>query len=137
MKTQTNKESCSYIHFSFDDKKKLVVLCFRGNVTRETLDDSLIQLIKHPRFQYNMNACYDFSESFPEATVKDLQEHALFVSRYVNQRGQSYQLALVASETLEHALLNVYKLLVAKTSVEVETFYSVESAKRWLVNKNK
>ncbi len=79
-----------------------------------------------------MNACYDFCEAIIETDMKELEQHAEFVSQHTHRRGTSYKLAMVTDETLNSALLNVYRLLISKTTIEAEVFGSKKQALHWL-----
>jgi len=111
-------------------------LTFNGAVSKATLNDSFLHLIAHPEFKYNMNACCDYCNAYPEAEMADIEEHAQFVAKNLIKRGFNYKLALVANDTLNRALLAVYKLLISKTSVDVEVFSSKEKAVLWLMSKD-
>lgn len=110
----------------------IAFLKFENVVTLDSINYAFIELINHPDFKHNMNACYDYSSAMIETAIRDVERHAQFVSKYLDKRGSSYRLALVSDETLNSALLNVYRLLISKTEVEAEVFTSKPMAVRWL-----
>ena len=83
-----------------------------------------------------MNACYDYSHANSEVEMAAIQEHSQFVAKHLDLRGQNYKLALVSNDTLNNALLSVYKLLISKTSVEAEVFCDKAKAIRWLTEES-
>lgn len=107
-------------------------LRFFGGVTLEIANNAFMQLLDHSLFRHNMHACYDFSEAIIETDMKELEQHAEFVSQHTHLRGTSYKLAMVTDETLNSALLNVYRLLISKTTIEAEVFGSKKQALHWL-----
>ena len=107
-------------------------LRFFGCVTLEIANNAFKQLLDHSLFRHNMNACYDFCEAIIETDMKELEQHAEFVSQHTHRRGTSYKLAMVTDETLNSALLNVYRLLISKTTIEAEVFGSKKQALHWL-----
>ncbi len=129
-------ELYSFLDLKINTGKGYAELSFSGSVTRSMLDDSFIQLLEHPDFKYNINACYDYSNAYPEMEMAEIEEHAQLVSKYFLKRGPSYKLALIANDTLNNALLAVYKLLISKTSVEAEVFSQKSRAIRWLENED-
>ncbi|MDQ7048156.1 MAG: hypothetical protein Q9M92_00915 [Enterobacterales bacterium] len=116
----------------FDNELGIVFLKFENEVTLDSLNYSFIELINHPDFKHNMNACYDYSNAIIETAIRDVERHAQYVAKYLDKRGSSYRLALISDETLNSALLNVYRLLISKTEVEAEVFTSKPMAIRWL-----
>lgn len=109
-------------------------IVFYGNVSRKLLDHTFIQLIEDPEFHYNLNAIYDYTDAFTDMEMSTIEEHAQFVAHNLHKRGKTYKLALVASDTLSVALLEVYKLLISKTSVEAEVFTSKRRAVNWIID---
>lgn len=109
-------------------------IAFNGPITRKLLDDTFLSLIDSPGFRHNMNAIYNYCNAYSELEMSEIQEHAQFVSHHLGKRGNAYRLALVASDTLNIALLEVYKLLVSKTSVEVEVFSKHSKAIDWITS---
>ncbi len=115
-----------------DTESGIAFLTFENEVTLDSINYAFIELINHPDFTFNMNACYDYSNAMIETAIRDVERHAQFVAKYLDKRGNSYRLALVSDETLNSALLNVYRLLISKTEVEAEVFTSKPMAVRWL-----
>ena len=111
---------------------KYADLAFFGGVTLEIANDAFIELLEHRLFRHNMHACYDFTQAIIETDMKELEQHAEFVSHYTHQRGTTYKLAMVTDETLNSALLNVYRLLISKTTIEAEVFSRKKQALLWL-----
>jgi hypothetical protein len=105
---------------------------FYGSVTLELLNQSFMSLLKSPFFIHNMNACYNFCDATIETDMKNLEEHAQFVSENLETRGLTYQLALVSNETINRAFLSIYKLLISKTQVDAEVFSTKKQAELWL-----
>ena len=109
-------------------------LRFFGPITRELLDQTFLELIKSKDFKVNFNAVYNYCDAYSDLEMSEIQEHAQFVGHHLGARGNSYKLALVANDTLNMALLEVYKLLVSKTSVEVEVFSEHQRAVDWITS---
>ncbi len=109
-------------------------LKFYGPITRKLLDQTFLELIQAKDFKANFNAIYDYCDAYSDLEMPEIQEHAQFVSHHLGARGKSYKLALVANDTLNMALLEVYKLLVSKTSVEVEVFSEHWRAVDWIIS---
>ncbi|MGX5174804.1 hypothetical protein ACUR5C_12350 [Aliikangiella sp. IMCC44653] len=111
-----------------------VDIAFDGGVSVSLLNQVFMELIAHSQFKYNLNACYDYSNAYPDISMPEIEEHASLVQQNLHLRGSTYKLALVATDTLASALLSVYKLRISKTSVEAEVFSSKKSAITWLLN---
>ena len=107
-------------------------LIFKGSVTLEIINNAYLKLIGHPLFRKDMNACYDYTDAIIETNICELEEHSEFVSHYASHRGASYKLAMVSNETLNTAILNVYKLRICTNNVEAKIFSSKKQALNWL-----
>ena len=105
---------------------------FNGRVSLEIANGAFTDLLEHKLFKHNINACYDFTDAIIETDMKELEQHAEFVSQHVHRRGTHYKLAMVTNETLNSALLNVYRLLISKTTIEAEVFATKKQALSWL-----
>jgi len=116
----------------FDTESHYVSINFTGVITLELMNSSFEALLKHPEFTYNINACYDYTNNLIEIDMVDVERHAQFVSRHLEQRGMTYKVAMIANETLNNALLAVYKLKISKTDVEAAVFTSKTEATEWL-----
>ncbi len=123
-------------YLSIDKNRGYADFIFSDSVSLEVVNNAFLDLIKHPSFRHNMDACYDYSDAIIETTMQEVEKHAQFVGQYTDKRGGHYKLALVSNETLNSALLNVYKLLISKTSIEVEVFGSRRQALNWLNKRN-
>jgi predicted DNA binding protein len=113
--------------------KNYASLSFFDEISKTSLDNSFLTLLNHPKFKRNMNACYDYSSAYSGLSMQEIEEHAHFVSQNLKLRGGNYKLALISNDTLNNALLSVYKLLIAKTSVEAEVFSHKTKAIEWLM----
>lgn len=133
MPVSRQEDLFSSVDIRYNESGRFFDLTFRGGVTLEILNNSFIRLIEHPQFFYNVNACYNYSKAYPEIEMPGIEEHAHFVSKHLGMRGQSYKLAMIAEDTLNIALLSVYKLLISKTPVEAEVFARKTKAVRWLM----
>ena len=136
MTIQTKANNHSFLDVSIIKNARFAEVTFKGGITREILDDSFYRVIKHSNFKFNMNACYDFSNAYSELEMPAIQEHSQFVAAHLGQRGRHYKLALISNDTLNNALLSVYKLLISKTSVEAEVFGNKAKAIRWLTSED-
>jgi len=134
MNTEKSSQLVSRYEIIFDIKRGFAELSFHGSVDLELINTAFLGLMNHPSFRHNMNACYDYDKAIIETDMRDVEQHAQFVSQYLNERGSQYRLALVSNETLNSALLNVYRLLISKTEVEAEVFGSKKQALQWLTN---
>lgn len=132
MPISKHEELTSSVDIRLNQNGSYFELTFRGDVTLDCLNSSFIRLIEHPQFIYNVDACYDYRLAHPDLEMSEIEEHAQFVAQYLTKRGRDYKLAMVADDTLNTALLSVYKLLISKTPVEAEVFSSKISAIRWL-----
>jgi hypothetical protein len=119
---------------TFNQSGGYVDIVFRGGVSVSLLNQVFTELISHPQFKYNLNACYDYSDAYPDISMPEIEEHASLVQQHLHIRGSTYKLAMVATDTLASALLSVYKLRISKTSVDAEVFNSKKPAIRWLVS---
>ncbi len=132
MKIVEQRHLNSHFEIYIDKGAGYADLLFHGGVSLEVINESLLSLIGHPAFRHNMNACYDYSDAIIETTMRDVENHAHFVEEYTGKRGANYKLALVTNETLNAAILNVYKLRISKTSIEAEIFGTKKQALTWL-----
>lgn len=132
MESKVLKQDDSEVTITIHEKDGYADISFRGAITRRLLDNTFLSLIDSPGFQFNLNAVYDYCNAYSELEMSEIQEHAQFVGSHLGQRGNAYKLALVANDTLNYALLEVYKLLVSKTSVEVEVFSDHTKAVQWI-----
>jgi|GEM_PF-2175160 len=130
-----DEEISTQVNLSIGENSQFAELTFNGSVSRKLMDDSFFLLIDHPNFKRNMNAYYDFSDVFIELEMSEIQQHAQFVASRLNIRGGSYKLALISNDTLNYALLEIYKLLISNTSVKAKIFHSVKQARLWLSRK--
>ena len=110
-------------------------IVFEGEIDMVAINNSYLALIDHPSFKHNMNVCNDYSNAILLVSMPELQEHVNFVSRYSEQRGHTYKLAMVSNETVSSAFLGLYKVRISESKVDSETFGSTKSALRWLENK--
>ena len=110
-------------------------ITFQGYITIELIRRAFLKLIEHPLFKKNMDVCYDYSKAIIETNICDVDAHSQFVFEYAESRGSSYKLAFVSNETLNSALLNIYKLKISKTNIDVKLFGSKKQAYIWLEKK--
>jgi hypothetical protein len=122
------------VSLKIDKKNRVAQIEFKGQVTPELLDKTFQDLMTHRDFEQNMHACYDYSQAYPGMEMSEIEEHAQFVAKNLHRRGCNYRLALVSDDTLNYALLNVYKLLIAKTPVEAEVFKDKTEALNWIAD---
>ena len=122
----------SQFEINITEDTSFAEVVFYGSVTLEILNQSFLSLLKSPAFIHNMNVCCNFCDAIIETDMQDIEYHSQFVAKHLKQRGLTYQLALVSNETLNSAFLGIYKLLISKTQVDVETFSSIPQAKLWL-----
>jgi len=133
MPVSPQNELFSSLELRFNQSGGFADLSFRGAITLELLNNAFMRLIEHPLFNFNMNACYNYCDAYPEIEMPDIEEHAHFVAQHLSERGQTYKLAMVTDDTLGTALLSIYKLLIARTAVEAEVFSRKTHAVRWLM----
>jgi len=122
----------SQYQMAFDTQHGYVSISFTGDITLDLMNSCFGALLQHSKFSNNMNACYDYTDRLIEIDMVDIEKHAQFVARHLDQRGTTYKVAMIANETLNNALLAVYKLLISKTDVEAEVFTSKTQATEWL-----
>lgn len=122
----------SAVDLRFHTKSNYVEMSYRGAITVSSLNKGFENLVRHPSFVFNMNTLADFSDAYPEIEMPGIEAHAQFVQERLPIRGSTYKLAMVTNDTLGTALLSIYKLLMARTSVEVEVFSRKLQAIRWL-----
>ncbi len=127
-----NSQQKSY-QVIIDKKSEYADLRFTGGVTLAIANQAFSDLLSHKLFKCNIPAIYDFSGAIIETDMKELEQHAAFISQHIQRRGTHYKLAMVSSETLNSALLNVYRLLISKTTIEAEVFASKKQALHWLL----
>ena len=132
MKSFNQNEDYSRYEILIESNKDYVEVRFFGGVTLDLVNSAFLELLGHQSFRHNMNACYDYTDAIIETDMKELEQHADFVGQYLHRRGSHYKLALVTNETLNSALLNVYKLLISKTTIEAEVFGSKKQSLIWL-----
>ncbi|TQV74989.1 hypothetical protein FLL45_08585 [Aliikangiella marina] len=123
----------SAVDIKFDKQANYADMSYRGAITLTCLNDSFEKLVKHPQFDFNMNTLADFTDAYPEIEMPGIESHAQFVQERLSVRGSTYKLAMVTNDTLGTALLSVYKLLMARTSIEIEVFSRKVQAVRWLL----
>jgi len=132
MEIDQEKKATSSFEINISQGKTFAEIIFHGAVTLEILNQSFLDLLNHPHFVQNINACNNFCDAVIETDMQNIEKHAQFVSQYLAKRGFSYQLALVSDETLNNAFLSIYKLLISKTEVYAEVFSSPKQALLWL-----
>ncbi len=115
-------------------ERNIAHIIFSGEIGIEEVKNAYLALIDHPTFKYNMNVCNDYSNAILLVSILELQEHAVFVSQYSEQRGSTYKLAMVSNETISSAFLSMYKVRISKSKVDSGIFGSTKSALRWLKN---
>ena len=130
------RELATGAEVSFNESGEFIELNYSHGITAESLNDAYIKLLEHPNFVYNINACYDFLDAYPDMEMSDIEEHALFVSRLHQQRGNDYKVALVTSDPLTTALLKAFNLLTTKNNLKAKLFNDKDRAKRWLARKD-
>ncbi|TQV89616.1 hypothetical protein [Aliikangiella coralliicola] len=136
MASQKQQQQASSLTITINQTGDYADLIFDGPVTKELLNESFVKLTQHPQFKFNINACYDYLNAYPEIGMAEIEEHAYFVSSHLNNRGFNYKLAMVANDTLCKALLSVYKLLISKTPVDAQVFTCKTEAIRWLMSED-
>lgn len=119
-------------YIGIDINVSIADITFSSNITLPVLNASFMELIEHPNFKRNINACYDYSDIYIDLEMPEIQQHAQLVVAYGDKRGRNYKVAMVANETLNTALLGVYKLMTAKSPVEAEVFTTKKQALKWL-----
>ncbi len=129
----SSSSNASHYQIMFDTTHSYVYIKLFGEVTLELMNDSFLDLISRSDFSSNMNACYDYTDTLIEIPMIDVEQHAQFVAKHFERRGSSYKVAMVANETLNNAILAVYKLLIVNTKVEAEVFTSKKKAIDWLI----
>jgi len=122
----------SHFEITIHREAQFAELVFNGAVDSAVLNNAFVRLVEHPQFRQNLNALYDYSDAHPDVEMQEIEEYAQFVASLSQRRGANYKLALVADDTLNTALLNVYKLLIAKTTVDAEVFSQRSRAMGWL-----
>lgn len=128
----TGVSGTSTFELTLNQSEQFALFAFSGGVTRQLLEDAFEKFLDHPAFSYNMNACWDFCEAYPEIEISEIQTFSQFINQHLPKRGINYKLAFVANDTLNFALLDVYKLLMSCTQIEVEIFASQKKAYTWL-----
>ncbi|MBV1911820.1 MAG: hypothetical protein KUG78_21180 [Kangiellaceae bacterium] len=136
MKLASQNVASTRYKIKVDSQNDYAVIRFLGGVTLELANSAFLDLLDHRSFRQNMDACYDFTGAIIEMDMKELEQHAEFVAQHLHQRGSHYKLAMVTDETLNSALLSVYKLLISKTSVDAEVFGSTKQSLVWLNSKD-
>lgn len=136
MKFVNPNDAYSRFEVIINNKNSFADVRFFGGVTLELANSALLQIMEHHSFRHNMDACYDFTDAIIETDMKELEQHSEFVRQHVGRRGSHYKLALVTDETLNSALLNVYKLVISKTTIEAEVFGSKKQSLIWLNSKH-
>ncbi|MDH5433804.1 MAG: STAS/SEC14 domain-containing protein [Gammaproteobacteria bacterium] len=111
---------------------KTAIVKFHGKVGKESLESSFVDLLSHEDFVKNANACYNYSNAYFSANMQEIEKHAQFVNERREERGDSYKLAFVTRDKLTKTLLEIYKLLIAHTAVEVKVFTIHKRAVEWI-----
>lgn len=120
------------VSLNINKEKHLAEIVFQGQVTQQLLDETFQALMGHKDFKKNLHACYDYSQAYPGMDMSEIEEHAQLVAKNLSRRGSHYKLALVSDDALNFALLNIYKLLIAKTPVEAQVFQDKDKALGWI-----
>jgi len=108
---------------------------FYDDITIGKLQEAINELHTRQNYQKNMSLCYDFSAAIINISMKEIEQHAERVMRFIDKGGDDHKLALVSNESLACALLNYYRLLTSKSSVDVEVFSTCRQANIWLASK--
>lgn len=109
-----------------------VLVEMKGDISLKDLIDCFSSLVRHPSFVFNMSACYDFTKAFGEVNMKSKDLFSQFSIAMEEKRGDSYYLALVHSDPLTKASLELYKLSFARRKVDIEIFSSRATAIEWV-----
>ncbi|WP_444995174.1 hypothetical protein [Aliikangiella sp. IMCC44359] len=133
MSSELQKGSDYLVELHFNRSGGFIDVILDGGITLAVLNDTFERLLKHARFEFDMNACYDFTRAYPDLGMSDIGKHASFVSKNQYRRGTHYKLALVSNDTLGTALLSIYKSLISHTPIDVEVFVKKTQAIQWLI----
>lgn len=136
MHSQNKTDLERFVEIQFNRTGSYMDIVFHHGVSIEMLNQAFVKMVEHQDFEFNINACYDYINAFPEMDVSELENHADFISQWKHRRGNNYKLALVAGDNLSAALLHVYKLSISKTPVEAEVFSRKSQAIHWLREPN-
>lgn len=132
--SSSNINNNNKVSLAINKKQFYADIALHGKVTRKLLNNIFLDLMEHPDFQHDINACYDYTQAYAGLEMVEIEEHAEFVAQYRDKRGMSYKLALISNDDLTAALLNIYKLMLASTSVEVEVFNQRQAAIDWITS---
>jgi hypothetical protein len=116
----------------FDSDYGCFVVKYNGVIELKDLIDSFSEVIKHPAFEINMPACYDFTDAIVDIDINTTEIFYHFAAGLRDKRGNDYQLAFVYSDEMTKTLVNFYRLFFSRTSIDVEIFNNGETALNWI-----
>ncbi|MET1256214.1 hypothetical protein [Aliikangiella maris] len=123
----------SYATLHFNRSGGFIDVIFHGGISLKLLYETFNQIVAHPNFQFNINVCYDFSRAYPEIGLTEISQVIHFLKHNQDLRGADYKQALVAQDTLNTALLSIYKAQMSQSPVDIEVFSKKTAAIRWLI----
>ncbi|MGX5174805.1 hypothetical protein ACUR5C_12355 [Aliikangiella sp. IMCC44653] len=118
--------------YCFLFKHNYCVVQFFNRVTLKELVDSFSALVRHPKFEKNMSACYDMRCAFVEVDLKETEIFYHFAAGMIDKRGADYRLAFVYGDEMTKMLAEFYRLFLSRTQIEVEISDCYNQTLQWL-----
>ncbi len=120
---------------TFDERRRIVVICLREGVTVESLIEGYEGLLSDQGFSENMDVLWDLSgldlARFPLGDIRRVQAR---LKEFMVMRGKDYKAALMTTRTLDYQLLRVYIgiLQMIGANFKLKIFNSSTDALKWL-----
>lgn len=90
------------------------------------------RITQHPDYRPGMNVLWDLREAVFATTPDELQALVTHVARERNRHGTGYRLAVVASDSTQTMLADIFKALATPLTFQVRIFRNPDKARAWL-----
>ncbi len=127
-----DEPSAKKYFFQFYPEDEVFIAKFNCDVGLRELLDCYSDYVKHPSFIKNMAVCYDFSDCVVDMDVNATELFYQFSTGMRDKRGDSYQLAFVCVDSLTKISVELYRLMLSRTKIDVEIFDNLAIALDWI-----
>lgn len=120
------------IESEVDVATRLVVHRCLDRVTMRDIMQAFDRITTHPDYRPGMNVLWDLRDAVLAATPEELQTLVTHVALERNKHGTAYRLAVVATESMQLMLADIFKALATPLTFQVQVFRNPDKARRWL-----
>lgn len=119
------------MRFSYTIEGSVVRSYAKGNLTKDDLQDYLLELLKDPRYVGAMKEICDLREAELDMSMKDVYSYAQFM-KSKDSSFENCSLAIITSSDLLFGLGRIYYSLTNSLNLQKNIFRSIEQAEKWL-----